>query len=217
MRTWISFLAIISHLSMIACGQSNSTTRPADPSNRTGSTENNAPIDSPLLRLVVEGAVLQTLQTRTYDPSYVNLSYPGGDPAPEKGVCADVIVRAFRKGGVDLQKEVHEDMKANFAVYPNKWGARRPDPNIDHRRVANLMTFFDRQAKSVPVTSLGSSYLPGDVVAWDLGGDLLHIGIVTNVFSDSKQTYKIVHNIGLGARLEDVLFSWKVIGHYRYF
>src|SRR5215470_4795569 len=173
--------------------------------------------DSSTLSKVIDSAIDQTKVTNSYDPAYSRIDYPGGDVPLAKGVCSDVIVRAFRNGGVDLQKEIHEDMLQNFSAYPNRWGARKPDSNIDHRRVANLMTYFDRNGKSLPVTSVRKEYLPGDVVAWDLGNELLHIGIVTNVLSASGSGYMIVHNIGAGARLEDVLFSWKVIGHYRYF
>ena len=172
---------------------------------------------SPVVREMVEAAVGQTAYTVSYDPSYVRLDYPGGDVPAERGVCSDVIVRAFRKVGVDLQREVHEDMRANFAAYPKKWGLARPDPNIDHRRVPNLMTFFEREGKAQAVTSRAEDYLPGDVVAWDLGGGIMHIGIVTNKWSDETRSYLIVHNIGSGARLENVLFSWRIIGHYRYF
>jgi len=173
--------------------------------------------DSSTLSKVIDSAIDQTKVTNSYDPAYSKIDYPGGDVPLAKGVCSDVIVRAFRNGGVDLQKEVHEDMQQKFSSYPNKWGARKPDSNIDHRRVANLMTYFDRKGKSLPVTSVRKDYQPGDVVAWDLGNELLHIGIVTNVLSASGSGYMMVHNIGAGARLEDVLFSWKVIGHYRYF
>src|SRR5579862_8914537 len=118
---------------------------------------------------VVAGAVEQTGYTRLYDPAYVQLAYPGGDPPPDRGVCSDVVVRAFRRAGVDLQKEVHVDMARNFSAYPNPWHLHAPDPNIDHRRVANLMTFFTRKGKAQPITRLPEDYAPGDVVAWDLG------------------------------------------------
>lgn len=169
------------------------------------------------LRPVIDSALAQTGQTVLYDPAYVKLAYPGGDLPIERGVCADVIVRAFRKGGVDLQKEVHEDMARDFAAYPRRWGLKAPDTNIDHRRVPNLMTYFKRRGKSLPVTTNAKDYEPGDVVAWDLGGGLLHIGIVVNLQARDSERYYIVHNIGAGARLEDVLFSWRQIGHYRYF
>ena len=151
--------------------------------------------------------------TTEYDPAYVKLAYPNGDVPMKTGVCADVIVRAFRQVGLDLQKELHEDMKQSFAKYPKKWGAKAPDKNIDHRRVPNLMTWFDRKGKTIPLSS--TDYQSGDVVAWDLGGGLTHIGFV----SDSKgdKYYKIIHNIGAGVQLEDRLFAWKVMGHYRYF
>jgi hypothetical protein len=166
---------------------------------------------------VVAGAIEQTGYTHLYDPAYVQLAYPGGDPPPDRGVCSDVVVRAFRRAGVDLQKEVHEDMARNFSVYPNQWHLRAPDPNIDHRRVPNLMTYFTRMGKSVPVSRKPEDYAPGDVVAWDLGGGLLHIGVVSDTRASGSRDYEIVHNIGAGARLEDVLFSWTIIGHYRYF
>jgi uncharacterized protein YijF (DUF1287 family) len=169
------------------------------------------------LRPVIEGALAQTEQTTIYDPAYVRLTYPGGDLPMERGVCADVIVRAFRKGGVDLQKEVHEDMRRDFAAYPKRWGLRAPDTNIDHRRVPNLMTYFKRRGKSLPITSDAKDYEPGDVVAWDLGGGQTHIGLVVNLRPREGERYYVVHNIGAGARLEDVLFAWRQIGHYRYF
>ena len=169
------------------------------------------------LRPVVESALEQTGQTTVYDPAYIKLTYPGGDLPIERGVCADVIVRAFRKGGVDLQKEVHEDMARDFAAYPNRWGLKAPDANIDHRRVPNLMTYFKRRGKALPITESAKDYEPGDVVAWDLGGGLTHIGIVVNRRARDGERYYVVHNIGAGARLEDVLFTWRQIGHYRYF
>jgi len=175
------------------------------------------PIKSPAVKLVVDGAIGQIGDTVAYDPSYVKLSYPGGDVPADRGVCADVAVRAFRKAGVDLQKEVHEDMKRKFAAYPQIWNARRPDSNIDHRRVPNLMTYFKRLKRNVPITKSSKDYLPGDVVAWELDNGLVHIGIVSNVMETGASSYSIVHNIGSGAQLEDVLFSWKIIGHYRYF
>lgn len=166
---------------------------------------------------VVASAVEQAGVTRTYDPSYVRIAYPGGDVPPDRGVCSDVVVRAFRAVGVDLQKEVHEDMRANFGAYPKRWGLARPDPNIDHRRVANLMTFFNRRGKALAVTADPADYRPGDVVAWDLGGGLLHIGVVTDVVAEGSPNRAVAHNIGEGVRVEDVLFAWRVLGHYRYF
>jgi uncharacterized protein YijF (DUF1287 family) len=170
------------------------------------------------IRRVLESAERQTEITRTYDPAYSRLAYPNGDVPPEKGVCTDVVIRAFRAAGVDLQKEVHEDMQANFAVYPQKWNLPRPDANIDHRRVPNLQTFFSRRGKALPPTIDAKDYLPGDVVAWDLDGKgMTHIGVVSNFFNQATGKYSIIHNIGSGVRREDRLFDWKIIGHYRYF
>jgi uncharacterized protein len=169
------------------------------------------------VRIVVEDAVGQAAYTLSYDPSYVKLDYPGGDVPLDRGVCSDVIVRAFRKAGVDLQKDVHEDMTRAFAAYPKKWGLAKPDPNIDHRRVLNLMTFFERRGKALPVSATGADYQPGDIVAWDLGGGLPHIGIVTDQWSEAGGNYLIAHNIGGGVRVENVLFSWRITGRYRYF
>jgi len=173
--------------------------------------------DATPLERVLAHSIEQTTMTLSYDPAYVKIDYPNGDVPIARGVCADVIVRAFRQGGIDLQKEVHDDMAKNFAKYPQKWGAKRTDRNIDHRRVPNLMTWFERQGKSLPLSGQGTDYLPGDVVAWEIADGRFHIGIVSQIKVKATDRYAIVHNIGLGARLEDVLFEWKVIGHYRYF
>jgi len=146
-----------------------------------------------------------------YDPSYFRIKYPMGDVPADRGVCTDVIIRAYRKTGIDLQKEVHEDMKANFNKYPKNWGLKAPDTNIDHRRVPNLMTFFSRHGEILKITSNYEDYKSGHLVCWDLGGGILHIGIVVDTGKPL-----IVHNIGYGQVLEDCLFHWKIIGHYRY-
>jgi uncharacterized protein YijF (DUF1287 family) len=166
---------------------------------------------------MLDGAIAQAGVTTSYDPSYVRLDYPGGDVPQETGVCSDVVVRAFRKAGIDLQKEVHEDMIAARSDYPTKWGAIAPDSNIDHRRVLNLMAYFRRRGKSLPIRYDAADYLPGDIVAWDLTSGIDHIGIVTNMSSNSQDRYLIVHNIGAGTRVEDVLFEWTIKGHYRVF
>lgn len=168
-------------------------------------------------RRVVEDAIEQSNYTVRYDPSYVKLDYPGGDVPLDRGVCTDVVIRSFRKVGVDLQKEVHEDMTRAFSLYPRKWGLARPDSNIDHRRVPNLMTFFERRGKALSVTAAASDYQPGDIVTWDLGGGTPHIGVVTNLWADATGNFLIAHNIGGGVRVEDVLFNWRITGHYRYF
>jgi uncharacterized protein YijF (DUF1287 family) len=170
------------------------------------------------VKKMLESAIEQTKLTKNYDPAYVVLPYPNGDVPIERGVCTDVIIRAMRKAGIDLQKEVHEDMAANFRLYPNKWGLKKADSNIDHRRVPNLQTFFNRKGKSLPVTDKADDYKPGDFVTYDLDGKgMTHIGIVSNLWSEQTKRYLLIHNIGGGTNAEDVLFDWKVTGHYRYF
>ncbi len=151
-----------------------------------------------------------------YDPSYFSIKYPNGDVPKDKGVCTDVIIRAYRKLGIDLQKEVHEDMVKNFNKYPKMWGLKHTDKNIDHRRVPNLMKFFERKGTVKKITGNPKDYLPGDIVCWNLGGNITHIGIVVNKKSADKKRYLIVHNIGNGQVMEDCLFSFKIIGHYFY-
>lgn len=163
-------------------------------------------------------ALERTRHTVTYDPAYVTLAYPGGDVPDNTGVCADVVVRAFRALDIDLQVDVHEDMKANFSRYSKRWGLKKPDKNIDHRRVLNLMTLFTRKGAELPITDNPGDYQPGHIVSWDLNGKgLTHIGIVTHIRSTDGKRFLIVHNIGRGPRLEDVLFDWKIIGHHTYF
>jgi uncharacterized protein len=172
---------------------------------------------SPFLDKLVEAAVERTSHAVRYDPTYFQLAYPGGDVPSEVGVCTDEVIRSYRVVGVDLQKEVHEDMAANFSAYPRKWGLKKTDANIDHRRVPNLMAFFERAGAALPVTQEARDYKPGDVVTWDLSGGLTHIGIVVNVPSEADaERMQIVHNIGAGPKMEDVLFGWKITGHYRY-
>ena len=164
------------------------------------------------------GASAQIGITTSYDPAYTTLSYPGGDVPIAKGVCTDVIIRAFRQTGFDLQKEVHEDMKKSFAAYPRLWNLRSPDASIDHRRVPNLMTFFKRLGKAVPVTREAGDFRPADIVAWRLPDGRPHIGIVSAERSEQQpERCKIIHNIGAGAQCEDRLFDFEIIGHYRYF
>jgi hypothetical protein len=136
----------------------------------------------------------------------------------DTGVCTDEVIRSYRAVGVDLQKEVHEDMVQHFAAYPRKWNwlLAKPDPNIDHRRVPNLMVFFARKGEVLPITARTEDYNPGDLVTWDLGGGVPHIGIVVDK-KGAAGRFMIVHNIGQGPRMEDVLFNWKITGHYRYY
>jgi uncharacterized protein len=167
---------------------------------------------------LVSAAIERTHHTVRYEPAYVRIPYPGGDVPSDTGVCTDEVIRAYRALGVDLQKEVHEDMVANFSAYPRKWKwmPARPDSNIDHRRVPNLMVFFRRKGESLPITRRAEDYSPGDLVTWDLGGGVPHIGIVVDR-KGSGDRNMIVHNIGQGPKMEDVLFNWKITGHYRYY
>ncbi len=152
----------------------------------------------------------------TYDPAYFVINYPNGDVPADKGVCTDVVIRAYRKLGIDLQKEVHEDMVKNFSKYPKTWGLKKPDTNIDHRRVPNLRVFFARFGKSKSIETKPELYVPGDIVTWILPGNLTHIGIVVNKKSADGKRYLIVHNIGAGQVIEDCLFKFTITGHYQY-
>lgn len=163
-----------------------------------------------------EAAILLTKQEVNYDPSYFTIKYPNGDVPINKGVCTDVIIRAYRKLGIDLQQRVHEDMKVHFEKYPKTWGLKKTDTNIDHRRVPNLMVFFTRHGKVKPTTNNSDDYLPGDIVCWNLGGSITHIGLVVNKKSTDGRRYLVVHNIGAGQVLADCLFDFKIIGHYTF-
>jgi len=153
-----------------------------------------------------------------YDGSYRKIGYPLGDVPADVGVCSDVIIRAYRGIDIDLQQLVHEDMKKNFSVYPKIWGLSRTDRNIDHRRVLNLRAFFKRHGKSLSISDNPNDYKPGNLVTWNLksNGSLPHIGIVTNLYSNNKKRPIIMHNMGRGQVLEDMLFDYEITGHYRY-
>jgi len=218
MRNLLALTILLSLLTVSACQQRQMHTLnqgPAVPPRpKLKPLAGNA---SPQLKQMLDGAIAQAGVTTEYDPAYVALEYPGGDVPEKTGVCSDVVVRAFRKAGIDLQKEVHEDMQAARSSYSTKWGSNAPDKNIDHRRVLNLMRYFERQGKSLPISDDADDYQPGDIVAWELSSGVDHIGIVTNMMSDSDGRLLIVHNIGAGTRIEDVLLDWTIKGHYRYF
>jgi uncharacterized protein YijF (DUF1287 family) len=165
---------------------------------------------------LADSALVLTGQEVLYDPAYFRIPYPNGDIPANKGVCTDVIIRVYRKLGIDLQKEVHEDMKANFRKYPQIWSMKTTDTNIDHRRVPNLMTFFSRHGIVKKKSTDPSDYSPGDIVCWDLDRGIKHIGIVVNKKSADKRRYMVVHNIGRGQVIEDCLFQFTIIGHYQY-
>lgn len=164
---------------------------------------------------VAAGAELRATKAEVYDPAYVKLAYPGGDVADDRGVCTDTVIRAFRHAGVDLQVEVHEDMRASFSAYPKMWGLTKPDRNIDHRRVPNLETLFKRRGGARAISDRAADYLPGDIVSWRLtGGGLPHIGVVTRKKRGGQPL--IAHNIGAGTREEPCLFDWPMSGWFRF-
>jgi len=189
-------------LALAACDPAPSTAQPADR-------------DSFALRLV-DAAVERTSHRVTYDGTYRRIPYPAGDVPDDVGVCTDLIVRSYRAVGIDLQRLVHEDMAADFDAYPGLWGLAGPDPNIDHRRVPNLQTFFGRHGTVLPVTDDPANYRAGEIVTWMLPGNLPHIGLVTDRVSTDGRRPLIVHNIGRGPEIEDALFDFPMTGHYRY-
>ncbi len=149
-----------------------------------------------------------------YTPNYVSIKYPNGDVPAKTGVCTDVVIRSYRKLEIDLQKEVHEDMKANFNLYPKTWGLKKTDTNIDHRRVPNLEVFFSRKGKKLEVSDNPNDYKTGEIITWMINGKLPHIGIITHLKSNDGKRPLIVHNVGGGQVLEDCLFDYKIVGHY---
>ncbi len=167
---------------------------------------------------LVLAALERTKYDIEYNGAYYSIGYPGGDVPENIGVCTDVVIRSYRALNIDLQKLVHEDIAESFDQYPSKriWGLSKPDKNIDHRRVPNLQTFFSRKGVALPVSSKSSDYKAGDIVTWMLPGNLPHIGIVTDKFHPDSGNPMIVHNIGAGPKLEDMLFSYRITGHYRY-
>ncbi len=152
--------------------------------------------------------------TTKYDPAYVVIPYPNGDVPKERGVCTDVVIRALRGIGLDLQKAVHEDMKANFSKYPTIWGLKRPDKNIDHRRVPNLRRYFERQGWSLKVEMKLNNFKPGDLVTCTLNGSLPHIMIISDK-KTSRGIPLVIHNVGRGTVEENFLFHSPLNGHYR--
>lgn len=197
------FYFILILLSFLTCGQKEEKTALNTTANAFAEKLSNAAIS------IIDESIV-------YTPDYVSIKYPNGDVPAKTGVCSDVVIRSYRKLGIDLQKEVHEDMKANFSKYPTKWGLKKTDTNIDHRRVPNLEVFFERKGKELPVSNNPNDYKTGEIVTWMIGGKLPHIGIVTNKKSSDGKRPMIVHNVGEGQVLEDCLFSWKIVGHFKY-
>jgi uncharacterized protein len=200
-------LFILLFCSLLSCGDKSAYKYPNGDSNRKEDT---------IISVLAHHAYELTKQKVSYDPSYFSIKYPNGDVPFDKGVCTDVVIRAYRKIGIDLQVLVHEDMRDNFNVYPTIWGAKKTDRNIDHRRVPNLMKYFERHGNVLEKTLNPNDYKPGDIVCWNLGGATTHIGIVSNIKSKEFKRYTIIHNIGAGQVEEDCLFDYKIIGHYKY-
>ncbi|MCF6188973.1 MAG: DUF1287 domain-containing protein [Cocleimonas sp.] len=167
---------------------------------------------------LVNAALERLSHTVKYDGSYLEIPFPWGDVPDNIGVCTDVVIRSYRKLGIDLQERVNADMSIGFNQYPNlsKWDRIAPDTNIDHRRVLNLRVFFARNGSAKPITNNANDYWPGDLVTWDIMPGMPHIGIITHKISNDKKRPLIVHNMGKGPKLEDILFTMKITGHYRY-
>lgn len=204
-----SISIILIAISFLACSQKEKNTI---------LVENTATIAKTFEDKLAAAAISIVDPTIDYDPSYFSIKYPNGDIPKNKGVCTDVIIRAYRKLEIDLQKDVHEDMKANFSKYPNlkKWGMTKTDTNIDHRRVPNLEVFFERKGIKLAISENAEDYKSGEIVTWIINGKLPHIGIITNKKSNDGKRNLIVHNIGNGQVLEDCLFRYKIVGHFKY-
>ena len=206
--TWRSTILI---WLLVSCDENAGPNLVRNPEVSAIQSTNSENIFSPIVR----AARSQIGKTTSYDPSYVGLSYPGGDVPLEKGVCTDVVIRALRGAvNLDLQKLVHEDMKVEFSAYPNIWGLKKPDPNIDHRRVPNLKTYFNRRGFSLPVTRRADDYLAGDLVTCTVGRNLAHIMVVSDKKTSDGVPF-VIHNIGSGTKEEDRLFEFPITGHYR--
>lgn len=229
---------LVVFLVLVSCGEPSSAQKPVEPKPAKPGSSVSAPVGTPApvrnfqsvqdwrqraqdTRLphadrLAAAAMERLSHTVVYDPAYVRIPYPMGDVPARQGVCTDEVIRAYRTLGIDLQRLVHEDMRANFDRYPRRWGLTRPDTNIDHRRVPNLQTFFTRKGQTRPVSRNGTDYKTGELVTWMLPGNLPHIGIVTGARSADGQRPLIVHNIGRGPQLEDMLFAYPITGRYVY-
>lgn len=206
----ICILPLLAYALCCACSQAQP--QPGAPTERLEAVA----ADTSFAVRLAEAAFALTRQKVRYDGSYYKIKYPGGDVPADRGVCTDVVIRAYRTLGIDLQKEVHEDMKAHFDQYPKTWGLKKTDTNIDHRRVPNLQVFFKRKGAVKKISDRAADYVPGDIVTWVLPGGLTHIGIVSARKSADGQRYQIVHNIGGGQVLEDCLFDFTITGHFKY-
>ncbi len=163
----------------------------------------------------LQAAHRQTESFVAYDSKYTPIAYPNGDVPLSRGVCSDVVIRAYRAIGIDLQQLVHEDMAAHFDLYPKRWGLTAPDANIDHRRVPNLMTFFSRFGQVLPISRDPKDYKPGDLITNRPGGGT-HIAVVSDVISPISGRLMVIQNCGFGTRQDDDLLRYPFLGHYRY-
>ena len=223
----------------LVCGVAAAQSGSAQSGSAQSGSAQSGPAESAMFAdRLVAAAMERTKKPVIYDPAYRSIAYPGGDVPDGRGVCSDVVVRSYRGLGIDLQQLVHQDMRRAFRAYPRRWGLRRPDTNIDHRRVPNLRVFFKRHGKALPISDDASAYKPGDVVSWDVAKPVSdgesptgnaarsstrqkfaqtpHIGIVSDRMSSDGRRPLIVHNIGWGTRLEDMLFKFRITGRYRY-
>lgn len=213
----ISFAIIFFPVILFSCKNSDQAVFASNSVEASQEENENAFVDlTDKQRRVSEAAISIIDPTIVYDPTYFRLDYPNGDVPAGKGVCTDVVIRTYRKLGVDFQKEIHEDMKSNFHLYPKIWGLTKPDSNIDHRRVPNLMTYFSRFGTEKPMSQNPKDYAPGDIICWKLPNGMTHIGVMIHQKSSDGIRYLIVHNIGQGQIPEDILFEFDIIGHYSY-
>ncbi|MEO6519032.1 MAG: DUF1287 domain-containing protein [Pseudoxanthomonas sp.] len=212
--------AVLAALCVTSCGPDKQSSVPERTADDVAGAQTSASLSQSLpvhVRTLVEATRARTSIGEIYDPSYFTIPYPGGDVPNDRGVCTDVVVRAYRVIGIDLQVQVHEDMRANFKLYPKLWGLRGTDRSIDHRRVPNLETFLQRKGAALPPTNSAGDYKPGDLVTWRLNNNLPHIGIVSDRRVPRSDRPLILHNIGGGTSEDDILFSYPVVGHFRYY
>jgi uncharacterized protein YijF (DUF1287 family) len=216
MRNHLATCGISLCIALVVCAcQKKQPTQPAaQPAENSISAQSNLPAH---VRTIIETSRARMTLGEKYDPSYYSISYPGGDVPNDRGVCTDVIIRAYRHIGIDLQQLIHKDMRNNFSAYPKLWGNKSTDTNIDHRRVPNIETFLNRENASLPVSTQASDYHAGDLVTWRLPGGLPHIGIVSDHLVPRSDRRLIIHNIGAGTTEDDILFTYSINGHFRYF
>jgi len=203
-------------VSLLLCFCFSSCAQPEIELEASSDSSNTVAIIQPFGQQLSEAALALTEVKVTYDPSYFSIAYPGGDVPSHLGVCTDVVIRAYRLLDIDLQELVHQDMKNHFGLYPTIWGLTKTDSNIDHRRVPNLMVFFNRNGQSLALSQESEDYVAGDIVCWRLSGGMTHIGVVVEQMNGGETRPLIVHNIGAGQVLQDCLFDYEIIGHYRY-